>query len=160
MSTKRCLHIHEVRVAYMSWTSRGFRFICFVALCFCTNFATAKNLPRYGMFVYSNFCISAGSGDLNGNRITLRRLSDGDSLIYEYTDGSTHVVVADKLVLNAKSGTLRFEAHAEGDLNAIVSGRISGDGDTLTVRGLLFNEETTFELRRTVNFAAPVKICK
>ncbi|MDB5756399.1 MAG: hypothetical protein JWR56_2827, partial [Massilia sp.] len=63
-----------------------FRFISVVmALCFCNGLAAAKSLPRYGVFVYSNFCVSPMSGDLGGDRITLLRFADGDTLVYEYT---------------------------------------------------------------------------
>jgi len=129
-------------------------------LCFFSGFAVAKNMPRHGIFVYSNFCISKMSGDLYGNRITLRRQFDGDSLIYEYTDGSTHIVVADNLVLDEKSDTLSFEVHVQGGSNTIVSGKFIDDGRSLNVRGMLFDEGATFSLKRVVNFGAPLPDCK
>jgi len=137
-----------------------FRCLIFFAILCYGNFSSAKDMPRYGIFVYSNFCSSAMSGDLYGNRITLRRLIDGDTLIYEYTDGSTHVVVADHLALDPKSGKLSFEIHADGDLNTIVSGKLSSDGDSLTVKGMLFDEEATFTLKLISDFSLPIQRCK
>ncbi|HXA48216.1 MAG TPA: hypothetical protein VNW52_11350, partial [Burkholderiaceae bacterium] len=133
-----------------------FRFIGLAAILWsCANLASAQEMPRYGIFVYSSFCKSAMSGDLYGSRITLRRLSDDDTIIYEYTDGSTQMVAADNLKLDSKSGKISFEIHAAGNLNAIVSGQFSGDGGSLKAHGLLFDEKATVTLSRIVNFAAP-----
>jgi hypothetical protein len=145
----------------MSGVVQGLRFVCLaIGLCCGSSFAAAKNMPRYGLFVYSNFCISPMSGDLAGDRITLHRFVDGDTLIYEYTDGSTHAVVARKVGLDAKPVFLQFEVHGEGDLNALVSGKFSPDGSILTVSGLLFHESETFVLKRVMDFAAPLVDCK
>jgi hypothetical protein len=138
-----------------------FRFISVVlALCACNGVATAKGLPRYGVFVYSSFCISPMSGDLGGDRMTLIRLADGDTLVYEYTDGSTHALIARELALDGNSETLRFEVNVQGAAKSAVSGNFSADGRSLTLQGLPFQGENKNTLLLVTDFAAPVAECK
>jgi hypothetical protein len=49
--------------------------------------ATAKALPRYGTFVFSNLCWEKESGDAGGVRFALTRTRKGVSLVYEYGNG-------------------------------------------------------------------------
>jgi hypothetical protein len=137
-----------------------FRYLCIAVILSFNNIANSKDMPRYGVLVYSNLCTSEMSGDLEGNRITLRRLVDGDTLIYEYDDGSTHLVIADELKLDSKSGEISFKIHADGNLNTVVSGRFSKDGESLKVKGMLFEESTTFILKRVSDFSLPLQHCK
>lgn len=131
-----------------------------MALCFCDGSAAATRLPRYGMFVYSNLCVSPMSGDVGGDRILLRRFADGDTLFYEYTDGSTHAVVARALALDASMATLRFEIDIEGVPTSSVSGKFSRDGRHLALRGLPFSGDSSAALVLVTDFAAPLKQCK
>jgi len=128
-------------------------------LSICSGLAVSKDIPHYGIFVYSNFCISQESGDLYGNRITLRRLTDGDSLIYEYDDGSTKSVVAENLVVNQNSRKITFDIHAEGNLVATISGQLSKDGQKLAVHGLLFDEASTVNLKLVKDLSAAIHQC-
>lgn len=137
------------------------RLTAVLAACwFCGAPAAAKGLPRYGVFVYSNFCVSHQSGDLYGDRITLRKFADGDSLIYEYTDGSTHALVANAVTLDPGAGTLRFEVSGPGVEKAIVSAQFSRDGRHLTEQGMPFRGDTTLTLTRMADFGAAIPECK
>jgi hypothetical protein len=49
--------------------------------------ASAKALPTYGTFVYSNLCWEKESGDASGVRFALTRSRKGASLVYEYGNG-------------------------------------------------------------------------
>ena len=49
--------------------------------------ASAKALPRYGIFVYSSLCWEKESGDADGVRFALTRSRKGASLLYEYGNG-------------------------------------------------------------------------
>lgn len=121
--------------------------------------AGARSVPPVGTFIYSNFCVSPMSDDLHGTRITLRRLADGDMLVYEYTDGSTHALLAEKLALD-DAGALRFEIHDRAG-NAAVTGTFSADGSALRVRGLLFDDpDHVTALQRVTDLAAPVAKCQ
>ena len=44
-------------------------------------------VPRHGMVVYSDLCVHEGSGEYGGQRITLQRFTEVDTVIYEYTAG-------------------------------------------------------------------------
>lgn len=132
-----------------------------LSLCCCNSFAETQSPSHFGLFVYSNFCVSPMSDDLNGLRITLRRLPDGDMLVYEYTDGSTHALMAEKLNLDDRARTLRFEVHDPDGSSAHLSGKISSDGRVLTLRGMLFQDASTvITLTKTSDLAAPVPKCK
>jgi len=127
----------------------------------CHSYAATPSLPRYGIFVYSDFCTSPMSRDMYGSRISLRRFRDDDSLIYEYTDGSTHPLVAEALTLDGAAGTLHFKVRPSGSETAQLSGTISKDGQTLVLRGVLFEEpKRVYTLKRITNFSAPIPTCK
>lgn len=134
---------------------------CVLAVLFsaCSGLAAAKNPAHLGTFMYSNFCVSPMSGDLYGTRITLRRLADGDMLVYEYTDGSTHALMAEKLALD-DAGAVRFEIHDRAG-NAAVTGKFSADGSALRARGLLLDDpDHVTALQRVTDLAAPVAKCQ
>lgn len=130
------------------------------ALCFAQASLAATGMPRYGVFVFSNFCVSPMSDDLGGNRITLRRLADGDTLVYEYTDGSTHAMMAKSFTLDATSGALQFTVDAEAGPASTVSGNIAHDGQSVTLHGFPFQGDTRQTLLRVTNFAARTSACK
>ncbi len=49
--------------------------------------ASAKALPRYGTFVYSNLCWQRDTTDVVGARLMLSRTRKGNRLDFEYGDG-------------------------------------------------------------------------
>jgi hypothetical protein len=124
--------------------------------------ASQQDVPRLGTFIYSDFCVSAQSSDLYGTRITLRRLADGDMLIYEYTNGSTPLaVVADGLVVEPKSGTVQFAVSNPDGGIAKISGQFLHGGRALTLKTPLFGDpKRTYTLTRVDNPAASVPDCK
>jgi hypothetical protein len=140
---------------------KTFRFIgVVVALCLCDGAAAAAKPPRYGVFVYSSFCISPMSGDLGGNRITLHRFPDGDTLVYEYTDGRTHALLASELTLDAPFEALRFAVNVQDGSKWKVAGKVSPDGQSLTVHGLPFQGGNYDTLVRVTDFAAHPEACR
>lgn len=132
---------------------------CWVALCLCSASAFAADLPRYGVFVYSSFCVSALSDDVGGNRVTWRRAADGDLLVYEYTDGSTHALIARALTIDPKSHAVRFDVSVEGEPTSTIAGYFSADGQKLILRGFPFQGGSPETLVRVTNLAAPIKTC-
>jgi hypothetical protein len=135
--------------------------VLMVSLACADSFAATLRLPRYGVFVYSNFCRSAMSGDLYGVRVTLHRFWDDDMLVYEYTDGSTHALVAQDLTLDSGSRSVSFKLR-DADVGAAqLSGQLSADGRTLMLRGVPFEDpKAVFKLVRNMDFAARVPDCK
>jgi hypothetical protein len=83
--------------------------------------ATAKALPRYGVFVYRNFCFEAGSGDVGGIGLTVIRSYEGDAALYVYSEGAIEwPLLADPLKID-DAGHLKaqFADRAiEADLSA------------------------------------------
>jgi hypothetical protein len=131
-----------------------------MALGVCHGAGAADVLPHYGVLVYSSFCVAPMSGDLLGDRITLHRFPDGDTLIYEYTDGSTHALIAHDLTLDTTAGTLHFAVDPHNEATSTITGAISRDGNRVTVQGLPFRGELVQTLVRVNNVAAPIRRCR
>lgn len=130
-----------------------------LTLCLSYGAHAATNLPRHGVFVFSNFCGGHQSGDLGGDRITLHRF-DNDTLIYEYNDGSTHALVARDLLIDTNAGTFHFAVEVQGEPPSIISGAVTRDGQAVTVQGLPFRGDQRSTLVRVKDVGAPVKECK
>lgn len=124
-------------------------------------YAAPNDLPRLGTTIYSDFCVSKQSNDLVGTRITLRRLADGDMLIYEYTDGSTHALVAEGLVVDRTSGSVRFAVHGPDGGVTQMTGQFSDGGQTLALKTPLFGDpKRAYTMARVEDPGAPTLTCK
>lgn len=66
----------------------------------------AAPLPREGVFVYSNLCWEAGSGDPAGYRLKIERAPGGDSLYFEWSEGGLMGAQAAKLTIEPQTGAL------------------------------------------------------
>ena len=134
--------------------------VAVVTVCVSHCAIAAPAAPLYGVFVYSNFCVSPQSGDMYGNRITLLRSPDGTMLLFEYTDGSAHGVVATDLKLDTPHDTISFAVQPDGAPASTVSGKFSPDAQSVTLRGIPFARPTPQTLPRITDFATPAKNCK
>jgi hypothetical protein len=124
-------------------------------------YAASHDVPRLGTAIYSSFCVSQQSDDLYGTRITLRRLADGDMLIYEYDDGSTHALVAQDLVVNPKLKTLSFSVRDPDGGMAHMAGQFSHGGRALTLKTPLFGDpKRIYTLARVDNPGKAAPACK
>jgi hypothetical protein len=99
------------------------------------------------------------SDDTGGDRITLHRFADGDTLVYEYDDGSTHAVLAHDVMIDNATGGLRFQVDIKGTPSATVYDAMATDGERVTLRGLPFVGDDVFVLARVRDFAAPLRHC-
>ena len=72
-------------------------------------------LERYGVAVYSDLCLQKDSGEIGGQRVTLHRFAEADSVIYEFTAGAlSWPIVASDVNLDAATRLLRRQcAHAD-----------------------------------------------
>lgn len=124
--------------------------------------ARPNEVPRLGTFIYSDLCVSPQSGDLYGTNITLRRLADGDLLIYEYTEGSTpRTLVAEQLAVDAKSGSLQFAVPNPDGGMAHMNGQFLNAGRALALKTPLFGDpKRAYTLARLDNLAASIPDCK
>lgn len=130
-------------------------------LCLAVSLANAKNVARYGVLVYSNLCVEAESGDTGGNRITLSRFAQGDSLVYEYAEGPLAApVLAESVKIDAKGRHISFMVQPPKHPRETVEGVFSADGKVLTLRGdWCGNPNTTRQLSRVANFSRPLHEC-
>ena len=94
-----------------------------------------SGLPRYGVMVYSDLCVHGDSGEFGGQRVTLQRFAEADSVIYEYTAGGlSWPLVATDVNVDPRGRMMYFTVQ-EGEEERTISGRFSPDGETLTLDG-------------------------
>jgi hypothetical protein len=86
-----------------------------------------KELPRYGVFVFSNECVDNsknGGGDVEGDRITLLRFPSGDMVIYEYGNGGAMgPILAQSVKLGEKDSSIKFKVRDEWGSGPTVDGQ-------------------------------------
>jgi hypothetical protein len=89
--------------------------------------ASGRDMPRYGVFVYSDLCIEPESGDIAGDRVGLLRYPEGNQLIFEYTEGPLMApLFVDKMTIDSATGALTFD--------------VREDGQTVTFRGTVTDD--------------------
>ncbi|KHA77137.1 hypothetical protein NC77_19695 [Janthinobacterium lividum] len=119
-------------------------------------------LERYGVAVYSDLCLQKDSGEIGGQRVTLHRFAEADSVIYEFTAGAlSWPIVANDVNLDAATGAFDFTiAGADSEERTIV-GKFSKDGQTLTLEGDYCggNVRMPMKLSRVRDFGRPLKHC-
>lgn len=124
-------------------------------------YAAPNDVPRLGTVIYSDFCVSKQSDDLYGTRITLRRLADGDLLIYEYNDGSMRALVAEGLKVDATSGAMQFAVQNPDGGMTQMSGQFAHGGRALTLKMPLFADpKRIYTLARVDDPGAAAPACK
>lgn len=130
-------------------------------LCLAASLAHAGNVPRYGVRVYSNLCVEDDSGDTAGNRITLSRFAEGDSLVYEYTEGALAApVLGESVRIDAGGKQLSFIVHRPNLPQEMIDGVFSADGKVLTLRGdWCGNPNATKQLSLVADFGRPLHRC-
>lgn len=118
-------------------------------------------LPRHGVIVYSDLCVHAGSGEYGGQRITLQRFAEADTVIYEYTAGSlSWPLVASDVNIDPR-GKMMYFTVLEGEEERTISGKFSPDGETLTLDGGYCDDQSQpMVLARVRDFARQAKACK
>lgn len=164
----------EMRIGKIKWRNKlkvnlfdrvtkslqGFLTVGVLLIFIAPGVAAEKEIPhQYGVFVYSNFCRSEMSGDLYGNRITILKVIDGDTVVFEYTDGSTHAVIANNLSFEEMTGKISFEVRVDKDLHSIIVGNFSADRENLRITGAPFDEDLNFDLKKIHDFKAPYPFC-
>ncbi|ELX12722.1 hypothetical protein Jab_1c13370 [Janthinobacterium sp. HH01] len=98
--------------------------------------APAGTLPRYGILVYSDLCVHADSGEFGGQRITLQRFSEVDTVLYEYTAGGlSWPVVASEVTIDPRGKQLYFTVQPPDEEERVISGKLADGGKTLLLDG-------------------------
>jgi len=118
----------------------------------------AESLPRYGVAVFTNRCISEKSDDLYGARVTLRRIGRADDAVLERADYPP-VVVVPVAWDGVRRGRLAFTIPAGTEPAAEVTGQVSPDGRTLTLKGLYGDPMRAEVLQRVVDWRRDTPRC-
>ena len=121
----------------------------------------AGGLPRHGVMVYSDLCVHEGSGEYGGQRITLQRFAEVDTVIYEFTAGGlSWPLVATDVNVDPRGKMMYFTVQ-EGEEERTISGRFSPDGETLTLDGgYCDGQSQPMVLARVRDFARQARACK
>lgn len=140
--------------------------ILLIASCAAVAAGGAKNrsggLPRYGMAVYSDLCVNPQSGEFGGQRITLQRFAEVDTVIYEYTAGGlSWPIVASDVNVDPRGKMMYFTVQPAEGAERTISGKFSPDGATLTLDGGYCGDETVpMKLAKVTDFGRKAGACK
>ena len=126
-----------------------------------TNTLAAKPVMHYGVFVYSNLCIEDQSGDAAGTRITLHHFVEGESVVYEYSDGALSLpVLAEEVKIDDRLKLLTFRISKSGQSPEFIVGELSSNGDVMTLKGDWCRKRNArISLRLVSDFSRPMKRC-
>jgi len=96
----------------------------------------AVGLPRYGMVVFSDLCIHKDSGEFGGQRITLQRFAEVDTVLYEYTAGGlSWPVVASDVNIDPRGQQLYFTVQPPDEDERTISAKVADGGKALVLDG-------------------------
>ena len=121
----------------------------------------AGGLPRYGMTVYSDLCVHQGSGEYGGQRITLQRFAEVDTVVYEYTAGGlSWPLVASDVNVDPRGKMMYFTVQEGDGEERTISGKFSRNGDVLTLEGGYCEDRSQpMVLSRVRDFGRKPKAC-
>lgn len=95
----------------------------------------AGGLPRYGMAVYSDLCVNRATGEFGGQRVTVQRFAEVDTVIYEYTAGGlSWPLVAADVQIGPHGEKLVFTVQMEEEERTL-SGTVADQGNTFVLDG-------------------------
>ena len=93
-------------------------------------------MPRYGVFVYSDLCVNAANGEGGGQRISLLRMREVDNVVYEFTAGSlSWPVLASDVNIAPDMGSLYFTVQLPDGEQRTIGARLSADRASMTLAG-------------------------
>jgi hypothetical protein len=120
-----------------------------------------KGMARYGMAVYSDLCVNPDSGDFGGQRISVQRFAEVDTVIYEFTAGGlSWPIVASDVNLDPLGKRMYFTVRMDEEERTI-SGKFADNGDTLTLDGGYCGQsEVPTKLKRVKDFGRAAPACK
>jgi len=124
--------------------------------------AADAGLPRYGMVVFSDLCINAESGEFGGQRITLQRFAEVDTVLYEYTAGGlSWPVVASDVNIDPRGRQMYFTVRPPDEDERTISGKIADSGKTLVLDGGYCGDEAVpMRLPLVTDFGRKAGTCK
>jgi hypothetical protein len=119
-------------------------------------------LPRYGMVVFSDLCMHADSGEFGGQRITLQRFAEVDTVLYEYTAGGlSWPVVASDVNIDPRGQQLYFTVRPPDEEERTISGKLADGGTTLVLEGGYCGDEAVpMRLPLVTDFSRKAGTCR
>jgi len=100
-------------------------------------------LPRYGMLVYSDLCIHPDSGEFGGQRITLQRFAEVDTVLYEYTAGGlSWPAVASDVTIDPRGQQFYFTVQPPDEDGRTINARVVDGGKAIVLDGGYCGEES------------------
>jgi len=123
--------------------------------------AGAAPMARHGLFVYSDLCVNPDSGEGGGQRISLMRFAEVDTVVYEFTAGSlSWPVLASDVNIDPQMGALYFTVQTADGEQRTIAGKLSGDRQSLTLAGgYCANAAVPIKLSRVNDFSRTLKAC-
>ncbi|KQQ47244.1 hypothetical protein ASF61_00905 [Duganella sp. Leaf126] len=123
--------------------------------------ADERGLPRYGMMVFSDLCINADSGEFGGQRITLQRFNEVDTVLYEYTAGGiSWPVVASDVNIDPRGRQMYFTVQPPEEDERTISGKIVDGGKALVLDGGYCGDATVpMRLPLVTDFGRKAGVC-
>ncbi|MES2257835.1 MAG: hypothetical protein V4724_04920 [Pseudomonadota bacterium] len=98
--------------------------------------STETGLPRHGLAVYSDLCVHPDSGEFGGQRISVQRFAEVDTVYYEYTAGGlSWPVVASDVNIDPRGRMLVFTVQLHDEEERTISGKFSDGAETLVLDG-------------------------
>jgi hypothetical protein len=119
-------------------------------------------LPRYGMQVFSDLCIHADSGEFGGQRITLQRFAEVDTILYEYTAGGlSWPVVASDVNIDPRGQQLYFTVQPPDEEERTISAKLADGGKALVLDGGYCGDEAVpMRLPLVTDFSRKAGVCR
>lgn len=149
-------------------TTRRALFAGAILLASCAVLAAPKGgkkpgaLPRYGMLVFSDLCIHPGSGEFGGQRITLQRFAEVDTVLYEYTAGGlSWPVVASDVTVDPRGQQFYFTVNPPDEEERTISGKLADNGKTLVLDGGYCEDQSVpMRLPLVTDFGRKAGVCR
>jgi hypothetical protein len=125
------------------------------------NKPAGKGLPRYGMAVYSDLCVHPESGEFGGQRISVQRFAEVDTVIYEFTAGGlSWPIVAHDVNIDPAGRQMYFTLRVDEEERTL-SGKFADNGDVLVLDGGHCGQpEVPVRMKKMKDFGRPAPACK
>jgi hypothetical protein len=119
-------------------------------------------LPRYGMMVYSDLCIHPDSGEFGGQRITLQRFAEVDTVLYEYTAGGlSWPAVASDVTIDPRGQQFYFTVQPPDEDERTINARVVDGGKAIVLDGGYCGDESLpMRLPLVTDFGRKAGVCR
>eukprot|EP00004_Rigifila_ramosa_P000671 TRINITY_DN10701_c1_g1_i1.p2 TRINITY_DN10701_c1_g1~~TRINITY_DN10701_c1_g1_i1.p2 ORF type:complete len:184 (-),score=42.42 TRINITY_DN10701_c1_g1_i1:58-609(-) len=119
-------------------------------------------LPRYGMVVYSDLCIHPDSGEFGGQRITLQRFAEVDTVLYEYTAGGlSWPAVASDVTIDPRGQQFYFTVTPPDEDERTINARVVDNGKAIVLDGGYCGDESVpMRLPLVTDFGRKAGACR